>query len=150
MKTIEMPDGSVIKDLGRNEELVIFSKEIVEQKAAMPSYKYKKYLANCKKFRTKSGRPAIRITVGDEFEVEEGSGEGDRTWGYWERRKPINAFFAKAVATTNGGGCWYEIVVKRAGADIKTAEQQAYEDEITEIDDISRTRGDDETSNSME
>ena len=30
MKTIEMPDGSVIKDLGRNEELVIFSKELEE------------------------------------------------------------------------------------------------------------------------
>jgi len=82
-------------------------------------------------FKTKKGRDALEIDFNGSREVVRiYSGSGDRSWAGWDHRRPVNAIFAEAVATSNGGGCWFEVIVMRKGVDPLSAEIAEYREEL--------------------
>ena len=63
-----------------------------------------------------------------------GGGTGDRGWGNWDDRHPVNAVLAAAWRTSNGGGSWTEIVVVPEDEDWKPITAKEYR-ETAEIED---------------
>mgnify|MGYP001392288802 CR=1 FL=1 len=143
LNSIFLPNGSVIID--GLERLLIFNPEFVnicieickegDKKPNIPeafSLPYGNFTTPCaaREFITKKGRQAIQIMSGNTHELYFQSGCGDRSWNEWDERRPINGLFADAAATSNGGGCWTEVIIMPAGVEVITSFQQAYIDEL--------------------
>jgi len=88
------------------------------------------FLCHAETFTTKKNREAIKISAGESHVYCIASGSGDKWWRNWDERVPSNAFFADAVATTNGGGCWEEVIIMPVGVKVITFPQQSLMDEI--------------------
>jgi len=135
---IELPDGSKIVDM-RGYLIVIdssFAEKYISKYGDLFDNEKKEYFhkpVDCKAvpFTTKKGRQACRITEGDTHTFWMQSGSGDRSWNDWASRRPANALYANAVRTSNGGGCWIEIIIMESDKDQVTSEQQAYLDELS-------------------
>lgn len=80
-------------------------------------------------FTTKKGRKAFRISEGDSHTFWTRPGSGDTSWNGWSDRRPVNTTYANAVRTSNGGGCWREVIVMDKGVEPVSAEQARYLDE---------------------
>ena len=80
---------------------------------------------------TRAGREAVEVVGGIGYELRLREGSGDRTWSGWDCRRPVQsvhgAVFAHAVATSKGGGCWFEATISPSAGFIT-----AYEREITD------------------
>jgi hypothetical protein len=84
-------------------------------------------------FTTKKGREAIRIAPavnGATHTISFKTSGGDRSWGGWAERQPANAWFSEAVATSNGGGCWAEVIIMAVDSEAISREQQDLMDEL--------------------
>lgn len=138
MKTIKLNDGTIIFDFFNM--LVIVDKDFASQNISLNPYVHiwdynkKERLdvvpCSAKSFITRKGREAIRISNGNSHNFHLYGSSGDRNWQNWSKRRPVNAVFSKAVATSNGGGCWLECWVMEANKEIVTAEQAEYIGEI--------------------
>ncbi|MDO8669960.1 MAG: hypothetical protein Q7O66_00835 [Dehalococcoidia bacterium] len=112
MKRIEQTDCTIL-DLG--EVLVIVPASVDEPRVeAWGRYTGGTYpVSGFERFTTRAGREAIRVQPGTGFTLRIYDGGGDRTWGDWADRQPWRSehgdVFSIAVATSNGGGCWFEV-----------------------------------------
>lgn len=134
---IELPDGSKIIEM--IDCIIVIDSSFAEKYIS----KYGDLFDNAKReyieepvackataFTTKKGRQAYRITEGDTHTFWIKQGSGDRSWNDWASRRPANALYANAVRTSNGGGCWTEIIIMSDKNPI-TSKQQAYLDELS-------------------
>lgn len=135
---IELSDGSKIVDM-RDCLIIIdslFAEKYISKYGDLFDNEKKQYIDKpvaCKAtaFTTKKGRQAYRIEEGDTHTFWIKPGSGDRSWNNWGTRRPVNALYANAVRTSNGGGCWTEVIIMVSDKDPITSEQQAYLDEIS-------------------
>lgn len=135
MKEIKLPDGGLIID--GFSKLLILTPEFVEENSFVDEEigPYDKIgdhnPCTIEFFTTKAGREAIRIRPGNSHNLKLYYGSCDRYWNNWDARRPVNASFAEAVATSRGGGCWAEVIIMQAGISPITAEQAEYMEEIS-------------------
>ena len=110
MKIVRNMDINIL-DLG--EVLVILPKGIHPAWEAGEYHPEPVEVGGFTRFMTKAGREAVRIEPGTGYTLTVSEGSGDRTWNHWDERAPYRSHhgdvFALAVATSNGGGCWFEI-----------------------------------------
>ena len=146
MKVHKMPDGALVYDLGQEEGLVVLEPKLAKQVLEHIQLKqhgfsrldYSSFdkigCGGFSSFTTKKNRKAYRLEapVGlCTHYLEFSRHSGDHTWGGWNRRKPVGYdCLALAVATSRGGGCWFELTVVRASG-YKTAEQAEIEEELS-------------------
>jgi len=132
IKAIAIDDKTMIIDSGLS-RLVILTGSGEMPDFSQFIYKYDGRWTQCSAvlFQTKKGRDAIKIDLSGYTHVfRMHYGSGDRSWGGWNDRRPINAVYADAAATSNGGGCWLEIQVMKWGEDPITAEIDSYREEL--------------------
>ena len=83
---------------------------------------------------TRAGRPAIRVAPGVGYALILRQGSGDRTWDDWDQRAPSRSqhgeVFAFAVATSHGGGAWFEVSLTPS-AGYETVYEASIADELS-------------------
>lgn len=134
VKKIVLPNG--IRIIDGLSKLLVIDKDI---KLSEDDTTDSRYLLRClevpckaTQFITRKGREAIKIEKGDTHTISLYSGSGDRSWCDWDDRMPVNAMFADATATSNGGGCWYECIIMPKGVQEISTEEAEYMEEIGE------------------
>ena len=131
VKEIVLPNGGLILD--GFSHLIVFTPEFVsymkENKAPVTHY-LNNFFCKAEKFITKKGRNAIKIDLGISHTIKIKYGSGDKSWGNWDKRKLVNAFYAEAVRNSNGGGCWVEVIIMEVGKEIITTEQASYMEDL--------------------
>lgn len=128
---LNLPDGSKIIDMG--DCLIVIDKVFADTHIDRCGYmNSREESVPCKAipFITRKGRDAYRVTEGDTHTFWTRPGSGDTSWNDWASRKPVNALYANAVRTSNGGGCWREIIIMPKGIEPVSSEQGGYLDEI--------------------
>lgn len=131
VKEINLPDGTIILDGIDFPKLIVLDKEFARTMTEDDRNNMKDRPCKGIFFKTKAGRDALRITIGDEHTLTFTCGSGDRTWNNWRDRCPSNAVCAFAVATSNGGGCWFEFILMPSNTEVITNEQANYMEEIS-------------------
>lgn len=133
-KKITLPDGTVIID-GLSKLLVIdreFAEEFfpVNYEFKIAEKLRKGVRCHALPFVTKKGRESIQVYKGESHVFRCYWGTGDRSWKGWEQRRIINGLFSDARSTSNGGGCWLEVEIWGFNANLITAEEYGYIDEL--------------------
>ena len=129
IRTIE--NGPVIID--GFSKLLVVSPTLIEEMPMKSIPECKDLPCSVKEFTTKKGRQALNIVEGVSHVISLYYGNMDITHNDWINRHPVNAVFAEERTTSNGGGCWYEVIIMKAGDKPISSEASEYLDEIGDM-----------------
>jgi len=127
IKIINVENGPVIID--GFSKLLVISPALIEEMPMKSIPECRNLPCSVKEFTTKKGRQALSIVKGNSHLLSLYNGCGDISHNDWINRCPVNAMFAEERTTSNGGGCWYEVIIMKVGDKPISSEAAEYLDE---------------------